>query len=271
MSDRPGDIKRVVLSRTLQHPMTLYPTAVGVLGAVGIGLFGPVTVAVAAAVAGLGVGLGHLATQVFVRPDSVAAQHFRELHEQLSAKRGEMLADLEARLKKTAKLEGCRDYGDQAYQQFAMVQQRFETMHSLLASKFEPTELTYSRYFVAGEQAFLAVLDTLDSIVSRMQSACTIDPKYYEERVNATRRQKAVAPADEEELRTLKDRMALRDSQLDSVNTLLAFNENAITEFDRVNAAIAEVKGAKSQTAIDLDSAMRELESLAQRAHKLSG
>ena len=45
MSERPGDIKRVVLSRTLQHPLTLYPTAVGLLGAVGIGLFGPVTIA----------------------------------------------------------------------------------------------------------------------------------------------------------------------------------------------------------------------------------
>jgi hypothetical protein len=271
MSERPTDIKRVVLSRTLQHPLTLYPTAVGVLGAVGIGLFGPVTVAVAAAVAGLGVGLGHLATQVFVRPDTVAAQHFRELHERLSAKRAEMLADLEARLKHTSKMDGCRAYGEQAFKQLGMVQQRFETMQALLASKFEPGELTYSRYFVAGEQAFLAVLDTLDSIVSRMQSACTIDPKYYDERVAATRRQKSVTPADEEELRTLKVRMELRDSQLDSVNALLTFNENAITEFDRVNAAIAEVKGAKAQTGVDLESAMRELETLAQRAHRLSG
>ena len=55
-----------------------------------------------------------------------------------------------------------------------------------------------------------------------------------------------------------------------AVNTLLTFNENAITEFDRVNAAIAEVKGAKAQTSVDLDSAMRELETLAQRAKKLS-
>ena len=52
-----------------------------------------------------------------------------------------------------------------------MVRKRFETMQSLLAAKFEPTELTYSRYFVAGEQAFLAVLDTLDGIVARLQSA----------------------------------------------------------------------------------------------------
>jgi hypothetical protein len=151
-----------------------------------------------------------------------------------------------------------------------MVHKRFQTMQELLAAKFESKELTYSRYFVAGEQAFLAVLDTLDGIIGRMQSACAIEPKYVEERINATRRQKTLTPADEEEVRALETRMKLRGDQLDSVNTLLTFNENAITEFDRVNAAIAEVKGTKSQTSVDLDSAMRELESLAQRAKKLS-
>jgi hypothetical protein len=271
MAESTPDIKRVVLSRTLQHPLTLYPTAVGLLGAVGIGLFGPVTVAVAAAVAGLGVGLGHLCTQVLVRPDSVAAQHYRELHERLSARREKTIKDLESRLKKAGGLEGCKGQADQALKQFNMVLKRFETMQSLLDAKFERTELTYSRYYVAGEQAFLAVLDTLEGIAGRMQSACAIDSRFYEDRLNATRRQKVVAPADDEELKTLKERMTLRSAQLDSVNTLLTFNENAITEFDRVNAAIAEVKGVKSQTSVDLDSAMRELETLAQRARKLSG
>jgi hypothetical protein len=270
MSDKPADVKRLALSRTIQHPLTLYPTALGVLGAVGIGLFGPVTVAVAAAVAGLGVGLGHLATQVLVRPESVAAQHYRELHAQLAEKRARMLIELESGLKKSCDVEACKAYASQGLQQFGMVQKRFDTMQSLLASKFEPTELTYSRYYVAGEQAFLAVLDTLDSIVGRLQSACAIDPKYHDERVNAVKRQKSRAAADEEELRTLRERMSLRDAQLDTVNTLLTFNENAITEFDRVNAAIAGVKGVKSQTAVDLDSAMHELESLAARAKKFS-
>jgi hypothetical protein len=270
MSDRPLDVKRLALARSIQHPLTLYPTALGVLGAVGIGLFGPVTVAVAAAVAGLGVGLGHLATQVLVRPDSVAAQHYRELRAQLEAKRARMIDELEINLKKSCEAEGCKAYADQGLKQFGMVQKRFDTMQSLLASKFDPTELTYSRYYVAGEQAFLAVLDTLDSIVGHLQSACAIDPGYHDERVSAAKRQKTRSAADEDELRTLKERMALRDTQLDTVNTLLSFNENAITEFDRVNAAIAGVKGVKSQTSVDLDSAMRELETLSERAKKLS-
>ena len=114
------------------------------------------------------------------------------------------------------------------------------------------------------------MLDTLDSIVGHLQSACAIDPGYHDERVNAAKRQKTRSAADEDELRTLQERMALRDTQLDTVNTLLSFNENAITEFDRVNAAIAGVKGVKSQTSVDLDSAMRELETLSERAKKLS-
>ena len=39
MSETTASMKRVVLSRTLQHPLTLYPTAVGVLGAVGIVIY----------------------------------------------------------------------------------------------------------------------------------------------------------------------------------------------------------------------------------------
>jgi len=270
MSGTGESMKRVVLSRTLQHPLTLYPTAVGVLGAVGIGLFGPVTVAVAATIAGLGVGLGHLATQVLMRPESIAAAHFRELHEKLSRQRMATIADLETRLAACAHDDGPNGYGDQALKQFNMVQKRFDTMQKLLATKFEPTELTYSRYFVAGEQAFLSVLDTLEGIVSRLQSANTIEPGYYRERVSALKRQKSLAPADQDELRALEERMKLRESQLDAVNTLLTFNESAITEFDRVNAAIAEVKGVKAQTSVDLDSAMKELETLAQRAKRLA-
>ena len=269
MAETTVSMKRVVLSRTLQHPLTLYPTAVGVLGAVGIGLFGPITVAVAATVAGLGLGLGHLATQVLMRPESIAAAHFKEMHEKLRRQREATIADLEKRLGERAANDGTNGYGDQALKQFGMVQKRFETMQSLLATKFEPTELTYSRYFVAGEQAFLSVLDTLEGIVSRLHSANAIEPGYYKERMNALERQKPLGSADQDELRTLEERMRLRASQLDAVNTLLTFNENAITEFDRVNAAIAEVKGAKAQTSVDLDSAMRELEALAQRAKKL--
>ena len=269
MAETTESMKRVVLSRTLQHPLTLYPTAVGVLGAVGIGLFGPVTVAVAAAVAGLGFGLGHLATQVLMRPESIAAAHFKEMHEKLLRRREATIAHLEQRLAQSAAQDGPNGYGDQALKQFNMVQKRFETMQTLLTTKFETTELTYSRYFVAGEQAFLAVLDTLEGIVSRLQSASAIEPGYHQERVQALKRQKPLAPADQDELRTLEERMELRETQLDAVNSLLTFNENAITEFDRVNAAIAEVKGVKAQTSVDLDSAMKELEALAQRAKKL--
>jgi hypothetical protein len=112
-------------------------------------------------------------------------------------------------------------------------------------------------------------LDNLSSIEARLSSVSTIDLDYHQERLRALRNQKSLAPADHEEIRTLEERKALRDAQFDKVNTLLTFNEEAITEFDRVNTAIAEIKGARAQTAVDIESAMRELEVLAARARKL--
>ena len=147
------------------------------------------------------------------------------------------MANLEAKLKAAAKQVTAKEYGLQAYDQLGMARTRFELLKSLLGERFKPTELTFSRYFVAGEQTYLAVLDNLDSIASRLQSVSTIDERQITARIEAIGRQKKIPPADVEEIGALKARLALREAQLDHINTLLTFNENAITEFDRVNNA----------------------------------
>jgi len=73
-----------------------------------------------------------------------------------------------------------------------------------------------------------------------------------------------------EEIEALKARLALREAQLERVNTLLTVNENAITEFDRVNNAVTEVRGTRAQASVDLETAIAELEGLAARARKLA-
>jgi hypothetical protein len=270
VSSAPLPLKRAVLARTLQHPLTLYPTAVGLLGVLGVALFGPTAVAIGAAAGGISLGLGHFATQYLFRADRVAAAHLKELHERFEQKKAQILGELEAKLEKLTALKTDEGYADQAIKQLRMVQKRFGTMQRLLGDKFEPTELTYGRYFLAGEQAYLSVLDNLDSIAARLESVSTIDLGYHEERLRALGKLKTLAAADEEEIRTIRERSALRAEQLDKINTLLTFNENAITEFDRVNTAIAEVKGSRSQSSVDLETAIRELEMLAGRAQKLS-
>lgn len=264
-----GSLQRVVLSRTLQHPFTLYPSAVGLLGVVGMLLFGPILPAVLAAGAGLSAGLLHFLTQYFLRSDRVAAAHLKEIHDRLDAQQREVLANLEEKLKAAAKRVTGTEYGLQAFDQLRMAQTRFDLLKNLLAEKFKPTELTFSRYFVAGEQTYLAVLDNLDSIASRLTSVSTIDARHVSARIAAIGRQKKLAPADEEEIEALKVRLALREEQLDRINTLLTFNENAITEFDRVNNAVAEVRGTHAQASVDLETAIAELEALAARARRL--
>lgn len=265
-----GSLQRAVLSRTLQHPFTLYPSAVGLLGVVGMLLFGPILPAALAAGAGLSAGLLHFLTQYYLRSDRVAAEYLKEIHDRLEAQQGEVLGNLEAKLKAAAKRTTGTEYGLQAFDQLGMARTRFELLKNLLGERFKPTELTFSRYFVAGEQTYLAVLDNLDSIASRLQSVSAIDERQVTARIAAIGRQKKIAPADEEEIRALKARLALREAQLDSINTLLTFNENAITEFDRVNNAVAEVRGTRAQASVDLETAIAELEALAVRARKLA-
>ena len=265
-----GSLRKVVRTRALQHPLTLYPVAVGLLGTLGFALFGaPVAAGVAAV--GLSVGAGNWLTQNFLRSDKVAAEHLRQTREQLERKKAELLVQLEARLKKSVTtVDTGREYADQAFKQFRMIQKRFDTLQKLLDDKFAPGELTYGRYFVAGEQAYLSVLDNLDSIAARLHSINTIDLNYHEERLRALSKLRNPVPADQQELKTLQERAALREAQLDKINTLLTFNETAVTEFDRVNTAIAGVKGGKHRVPVDLETAIRELETLAQRAHRLS-
>jgi hypothetical protein len=265
-----GSLQRAVLARTLQHPFTLYPSAVGLLGLVGLVLFGPILPAALAAGAGLSAGLLHFLTQYYLRSDRVAAAHLKEIHDRLEAQQREVLATLEEKLKAAAKQVNAKEYGLQAYDQLGMARTRFELLKNLLGERFKPTELTFSRYFVAGEQTYLAVLDNLDSIASRLQGVSAIDERHITARIAAIGRQKKIAPADEEEIEALKGRLALREAQLERVNTLLTFNESAITEFDRVNNAVTEVRGTRAQASVDLETAIAELEALAARARKLA-
>lgn len=264
-------VKRAVLSKSIQHPLTLYPTAVGVLGVLALGLFGPSAAVVGAIGAGFGLGLGSWATHYFLRGDRLASEHLREAHEVLEQRKRELLSGLAARLKEAKRHPGVADYVSQAVEQLNMIQQRFETFRSLLGDKIRPEEISYGRFFVVGEQVFLAVLDGLHSIAARLHSISTIDPRYIDQRLKALNRLKTLAPADHEEAATLKAREDLRERQLHRINELLTFNESAITEFDRVNTTVAELRGASSHTRTDIESATQELQVLVDRARKLAG
>jgi hypothetical protein len=256
------------LTRTVQHPLTLYPTAFGILGVVALSLFGVSIIPASVALGGFGIGLGSWMINYFMRGDKFDQAAFAQLQRELERRRNELLVDLEKNLSLCNTVDFTEDYAKQALDQFKMIQTRIDNFHKLLTDKLVPGELTYGRFYVAAEQLYLAVLDNLQGIVTRLRSISTIDPEYIDARLTALNRLKQPAPADREEVDTLKQRQTLRREQLDRVNEMLTFNEVALTEFDRTGTAIADMKTSKGRTNIDLEAATKEIEALAKRAQQ---
>ena len=263
MAKQPGR-----LSRTVQHPLTLYPAAVGILGVVALSLFGASIIPLSVAMGGFGVGVGSWLVNYFMRAEKFDQEAFAQIQRGFEQRRKELLLDLEKNLDACNAIDFTDDYAKQALDQFHMSQQRMDNFHKLLADKLTPGELTYGRFYVAAEQLYLAVLDNLQGIVTRLRSISTIDPEYIDTRLRALSKLKQPVATDLEEADTLQQRRVLRLEQLDRVNEMLTFNEKALTEFDRVGTAIAEIKTSKGRTNIDLEAATKEMEALAKRAQR---
>lgn len=172
------------------------------------------------------------------------------------------LKELKRYVSKTQYLENVGDLGERAAQQLSQVSQRFTQFQSLLALKFDPEEITFSRYHAAAEQVYLSVLDHLQVIATTLNSVDAIDPRYIAARIGE------LAGTDAAEIRHLEERERLRARQIATVGELLALNEQAITELDRVRSALADTQTRKGASDVGLEAAMAELSRLADRAKK---
>lgn len=262
--------KKAVLKATLENPITMYSTGVGILGALAMGLFGATGLPVVAAVGGLGLGMGSWLINYLLRGGTLADRHIKKLYAELERRRQEISEKVESSLGKLASESkgALRDHADQGARQYEMATTRFKTLQETLRAKLNPGELTFGRYLGAAEQVYLSVLDNLSVTAAMLQSVSAIDPKYIESRLKALRALRAPNPADAEELRTIEERGRLLQEKLEKVNALLTQNEVAITQMDKLCASLAELRVLQGGAAVDLDSAIREMEALAEQAHR---
>ena len=87
--------QKAVLNNTLQHPLTLYPVAVGVLGTLGILLFQAPLLAVGAAIGGFGIGVGSWIVNYLIRNKTWANRYIESLHKKLDAEKQAALEKIE--------------------------------------------------------------------------------------------------------------------------------------------------------------------------------
>lgn len=159
---------------------------------------------------------------------------------------------------------------EKALAQFEQNEDRVAKFRSVLAAKFEPTELTYERYLSAAEQLHQAVYENLSDVSVMLANLNSLAVREARKELSVLER---FAQLTEDEVRTaagLRERLAIAERTEAEIRSRLAYNETALTELDRVNWALSSIKTSKSTANIDLETTMTELRELAERAKKYS-
>jgi len=254
----PRAVSRAVMRRTLQRPHVLYPAAVGILGGVAAAVLGPTMLFVAPAVAGSALALGGWGLDFALRRERHAADYLRQLQAALAGRVDETLQRLDSEFEKLAFAPGRA--------QIRQLKDKYAAFETLLRRKFNPAELTYTRYLGMTEQVFLAGLDNLSRIADTLQGLSAIDQNHVKARLHHLHNDGIESEAQDLEISALNERLALLERQRARIDGWLSENERAMTQIDQTMAAIATLDTAAGHAQLDIESAMQELKQLADRA-----
>ena len=260
---------RAVRSETLQHPATVWPAGVGLLGGAALFLFTPFPILGGLVFAG-GVGAGAVTWLVnyFGRRGAFEMSYHQALHER---SKKATLAQLEELRGTLAEVE-C-DQGSTQVDEFL---EKFNTIRRVLERNLSTGELTYSRYLGIAEQVFRSALDNLRTAASLLMSIEDIDIQDLISRIEAHGRRKRGPRSahDEQELASLIRRRDLYQESKDKIDALLAENEEALTGLNEVCVAAAEIgndqDSSGTQGSGNMDIAMEDLVRLIKRAEDRS-
>jgi hypothetical protein len=254
--------KRAALSEVIQHPLTLWPPAVGMATAFGLGLFGIVTAPVAMGIAagGLIVGAAHWATRYLGGSDVYMQKYYAKLHEEFDEMKKEKSAKLATDLKKL----GC-ERGQIQVDQF---EEKFRNLIEVFRRVVSEQELTFSRFVGTAERVYKSSLDNLDRIVTMLLNIDDIDRDDIGKRIASLKRKATRTPADERSIAALQEQAGVYDSTQQEVDELLARNEEALATLDKAgNAAVRLQDRTSSQTPQEtLADAMELLNNMIARA-----
>lgn len=256
-------IGKAVLRNTIQHPLTLYPLVLGVLGtAASLVLELPFAVLLGS-ISAMGGGVMGWVLNFFFRGDVFATRYIQGCQEAVALQRHRLMETMHEALVQCRSIAGAESLCEQGIAQLEQAQKRLANLREILEERVHSNELIYTRYLGAAEQVYLSVLDNLRDMTTILKSVSAIDTEYIAHRMNELRRLDKPTDADREENETLVKRKALRDQQLQKVNVLLTRNEEAMTQMDDAGASVANMDTDDSRTSIDLETAIEELQKLA--------
>lgn len=254
----PSQIKQTVLAHTLQSPLVLYPTTLGLVGMAYAGLIE--SSLLAWSLSGVGIGIGGISWLIsyFIKGDKFAKNAIDRYHQQLVTQRQQAMEKLQHQLKQFKQKEGLH--------QVDQLNKKFTAFQTVLNNKLDHKEITYVRYLSMAEQVYLSALDNLNDAVSSLQGIAAIDSKHIKLQLGQL---------DETELgqakrKALQERLDLYHDTHQRVAKLFTENEQAMTELDRVSSQLAQISTQSGHAAIDIEQAMTELRIMAERVNRYS-
>lgn len=260
-------INKETLKASLESPVTLFSLGVSLLAGVTSFLFGSGFILNAIIYTGLGIGVGSWFINYFLRKDHFASQYLKALEKQMNEQNEKMLSKIKQEFLENELSEDTKIYGEQGYEQFERIQDKFETIATILEKKFNPGELTHRRFLGSAEEVYLSVLDNLNEIASMLNTTEAIDSSYIEKRLDYFKNRENLSADDQKEITSLEKRKSIKSKQIEHINKLLSTNEQAMTSLDETMTSIASVK-TKQGASQDIEQTIGQLERLASSAKK---
>jgi hypothetical protein len=235
--------RRAALFDIIQHPLTLWPPALGTATAVGLTLFTAASApcATAIAVGGIAMGIANWAYRFLGRGDAYMQKHYAQLHEEFEKLKQQKTAELAADLKKL----GCK----QGQTQVAQFEDKFQNLLAVFRRVLSESELTFSRVMGTAEQVYRSGLENLERVVTLLLNVKDMDREDITARITVLEQKPKRTHADDINLKALQDQAGVFDQTEQEVDELLAANEEALATMDKAgNAAVRMKDRSASQT-----------------------
>lgn len=150
--------------------------------------------------------------------------------------------------------------------QLDQFKQKFETIIEILNTKFDQTQLTYSRYYGIAQEVYLSGLDNLNDILIAKKTMNSIDLDYISLRLSELESKDKGNKAVQKEVDALLRSNYSYQVQQEKIVSLTAENESALTQIDEASIAISEINKSKDkQGQIDMENSMMALAEMAKR------
>ncbi len=265
----PEAIQKAVVQTGIKHPATVYPLALGISsGVVGL-LFN--TPAMLAAALALGLfGPLWAVSMIFFRHESLGSKYLDKLHRKQKAYERHLIQEIAQDLKECRRLAELKEPATHGIEQLNSIQNKLANVKELLDMKLKPNEITYGRFLGAAEQVSLGVLDSLRSLAGLLKSSASIKPDYIRKRIEQIESKAQLSKEDQTQKKALMERMDLWTTQLEKAGLLMARNEEAMTELERVSMAVAQWNTERKFSGSDLENTIKRLHELAAQAHEYS-